>query len=347
MKKLFSLGTMVTVNEVIDYDTAEIVASELNVKTVKEVVVTIEDRIIDDSADEDAALLPRDPVVVVMGHVDHGKTSLLDTIRHTSVTETEAGGITQHIGAYRVNITAATSLFDTRPRCVPSMRARREATDIALVVAADDGITPRRSGHKPRETAEANCRRHQQTINPTLHRKNYAMTGTNSFEEWGGDTIVVPVSAVTGLNIDKLLESVLLVADMKELRANPNRAARGIVIEARLDKGRGPIATLLVQNGTLKTGDAVVAGSAVGRVRVMNDDKGAKVETAGPSVPVEITGLDEAPQAGDTNAVSDERLARELVERQAGSERRTVQCRRKSDARESFLLPGRQENSKI
>ncbi len=324
VKKLFSLGTMVTVNEVIDYETAEIVASELNVKAVKEVVITIEDRIIDDSADEDAALLPRDPVVVVMGHVDHGKTSLLDTIRHTSVTETEAGGITQHIGAYRVNINGRDITFLDTPghAAFTSMRARgAKATDIAiLVVAADDGIMP--------QTVEAinHAKAAEVQIVVAINKMDKPDASPEKImqqlteyelvpEEWGGDTIVVPVSAVTGMNIDKLLESVLLVADMKELRANPNRAAKGIVIEARLDKGRGPIATLLVQNGTLKTGDAVVAGSAVGRVRVMNDDKGAKVETAGPSVPVEITGLDEAPQAGDTfNAVSDERLARELVE---------------------------------
>ncbi len=324
VKKLFSLGTMVTVNEVIDYETAEIVASELNVKAVKEVVITIEDRIIDDSADEDAALLPRDPVVVVMGHVDHGKTSLLDTIRHTSVTETEAGGITQHIGAYRVNINGRDITFLDTPghAAFTSMRARgAKATDIAiLVVAADDGIMP--------QTVEAinHAKAAEVQIVVAINKMDKPDASPEKImqqlteyelvpEEWGGDTIVVPVSAVTGMNIDKLLESVLLVADMKELRANPNRAAKGIVIEARLDKGRGPIATLLVQNGTLKTGDAVVAGSAVGRVRVMNDDKGAKVETAGPSVPVEITGLDEAPQAGDIfNTVSDERLARELVE---------------------------------
>ncbi|MCR4616163.1 MAG: translation initiation factor IF-2 [Clostridiales bacterium] len=324
IKKLFSLGQMATVNEVIDYDTAEIVATELGAKVEHEVVVTIEERIIDDSEDDEASLEPRDPVVVVMGHVDHGKTSLLDAIRHTSVTSTEAGGITQHIGAYRVNLNGQNITFLDTPghAAFTSMRARgAKATDIAvLVVAADDGIMP--------QTVEAINHAKAADVSIIVAINKMDREGANPDrimqqlteyelvpEEWGGDVICVPVSAVTGMNIDKLLESILLVAEMKELKANPNRAAKGIVIEARLDKGRGPISTLLVQNGTLKTGDIIVAGSSVGRVRVMLNDKGQKVNKAGPSVPVEITGLTEVPSAGDIfDAVSDERLARELVE---------------------------------
>ena len=324
IKKLFALGMMVTVNEVIDYDTAEIVATELGAKVNREVVVTIEERIIDDSEDDEADLVPRDPVVVVMGHVDHGKTSLLDAIRNTSVTETEAGGITQHIGAYRVNLNGQYITFLDTPghAAFTSMRARgAQATDVAiLVVAADDGIMP--------QTIEAI--NHAKAANvdiivainkmdkpgATVDKIMQQLTEHELVpEEWGGDIICVPVSAKTHMNIDKLLENVLLTAEMRELKANPNRQAKGIVIEARLDKGKGPIATLLVQNGTLRTGDIVVAGSAVGRVRVMVDDKHKKLNEAGPSVPVEIMGLDEVPQSGDVfNAVSDERLARELVE---------------------------------
>ena len=324
IKKLMTLGVMATVNEIIDYDTAEIVASELGVKVEKEVVVTIEDRIIDDSTDDDKDLLPRDPVVVVMGHVDHGKTSLLDAIRHTSVTEGEAGGITQHIGAYRVSIDGQDITFLDTPghAAFTAMRARgAQATDIAvLVVAADDGIMP--------QTVEAINHAKAANVSIIVAINKMDRPGANPErvmqqlteyelvpEEWGGDTICVPVSAKAHQNIDKLLEAILLVAEMKELKANPNRAAKGIVIEARLDKGRGPIATLLVQNGTLHSGDIIVAGTAVGRVRVMTDDRGNKVEQAGPSVPVEIMGLAEAPQAGDGfDAVSDERLARTLVD---------------------------------
>ena len=324
IKKLMTLGVMATVNEIIDYDTAEIVASELGVKVEKEVVVTIEDRIIDDSTDDDKDLLPRDPVVVVMGHVDHGKTSLLDAIRHTSVTEGEAGGITQHIGAYRVSIDGQDITFLDTPghAAFTAMRARgAQATDIAvLVVAADDGIMP--------QTVEAINHAKAANVSIIVAINKMDRPGANPErvmqqlteyelvpEEWGGDTICVPVSAKAHQNIDKLLEAILLVAEMKELKANPNRAAKGIVIEARLDKGRGPIATLLVQNGTLHSGDIIVAGTAVGRVRVMTDDRGLKVEQAGPSVPVEIMGLAEAPQAGDGfDAVSDERLARTLVD---------------------------------
>ena len=324
VKKLVSLGVMATVNQVIDYDTAAIVATELGAKAEKEVVVTIEDRIIDDSDDSAEDLSPRDPVVVVMGHVDHGKTSLLDAIRHTDVTATEAGGITQHIGAYRVDLNGQKITFLDTPghAAFTSMRARgAQATDIAvLVVAADDGIMP--------QTIEAinHAKAAGVDIIVAINKMDKPGVTTDRImqqlteydlipEEWGGDTICVPVSAVTKMNIDKLLEAILLVAEMKELKANPNRAAKGIVIEARLDKNRGPIATLLVQNGTLHSGDIIVAGTSVGRVRVMVDDKGRKVNEAGPSVPVEIMGLAEAPQAGDAfDAVSDERLARELVE---------------------------------
>ncbi len=324
IKKLFTLGQMATVNEVLDFDTAAIVAEELGAKVEKQVVVTIEDRIIDDSEDAAEDLLPRDPVVVVMGHVDHGKTSLLDAIKNTSVTATEAGGITQHIGAYRVDLNGEKITFLDTPghAAFTSMGLRGAmATDIAiLVVAADDGIMPQtieainhaKAADVP--IVVAINKMDKPTANPARilqQLTEYELVP----EEWGGDTICVPVSALTHQGIDTLLESVLLVAEMKELKANPNRAAKGVVIEARLDKGRGPVATLLVQNGTLKSGDIIVAGMAVGRVRVMMDDKGNKVDVAGPSVPVEITGLAEAPQAGDGfDAVNDERLARELVE---------------------------------
>ena len=324
IKKLFALGQMATVNEVIDYDTAEIVATELGAKCERAVVVTIEDRIIDDSEDDDKDLVARDPVVCVMGHVDHGKTSLLDAIRNTSVTSTEAGGITQHIGAYRVDLNGQKITFLDTPghAAFTSMRARgAQATDIAvLVVAADDGIMP--------QTIEAINHAKAADVQIIVAINKMDRPGANPDrimqqltehslvpEEWGGDVICVPVSAKTHMGIDKLLESILLVAEMQELKANPNRAAKGIVIEARLDKGRGPIATLLVQKGTLNSGDIIVAGQAVGRVRVMVDDKGRKIKAAGPSVPVEITGLAEVPNSGDIfDAVTDERLARELVE---------------------------------
>ena len=324
VKKLFTLGIMATINDVIDYDTAAIVTEELGAIAEKQVVVTIEDRIIDDSEDDDENLESRDPVVCVMGHVDHGKTSLLDAIRHTEVTSTEAGGITQAIGAYRVNLNGQNITFLDTPghAAFTSMRARgAKATDVAiLVVAADDGIMP--------QTIEAinHAKAAEIDIVVAINKMDKPGATTDRImqqltehglvpEEWGGETICVPISAKTGMGIDTLLESVLLVAEMRELKANPNRAAKGIVIEARLDKTRGPIASLLVQNGTLHSGDIIVAGTAVGRVRVMTNDKGKKVNKAGPSVPVEIMGLSEAPQAGDTfDAVSDERLARELVE---------------------------------
>lgn len=331
IKKLFSLGVMANVNEVIDYDTAEIVATELGAKVKKEVVVTIEERIMDITEDDEKDLQPRDPVVVVMGHVDHGKTSILDAIRNTSVTSTEAGGITQHIGAYRATVNGQNITFLDTPghAAFTSMRARgAKATDIAiLVVAADDGIMP--------QTVEAINHAKAADVSIVVAINKMDKDGANPDrimqqlteyeivpEVWGGDTICVPVSAKTKEGLDKLLESVLLVAEIKELKANPNRAARGIVIEARLDKGRGPVATLLVQNGTLKSGDIIVAGTAVGRVRVMTNDKGKSIKEAGPSVPVEITGLAEVPQSGDIfDAVSDEKLARELVEQRKQKEK--------------------------
>ncbi len=324
VKKAFLMGTMVTANDVVDFDTASLIAMEFHAKVEKEVVVTIEERIIDDSEDADENLVDRAPVVVVMGHVDHGKTSLLDYIRNAHVTATEAGGITQHIGAYRVNINDRDITFLDTPghEAFTTMRARgAQVTDIAiLVVAADDGIMP--------QTVEAINHAKAAGVSVIVAINKMDKPGANPEqvkqqlteyelipEEWGGDTPCVPVSAKTGMGIDDLLEMVLLVADMKELKANPDRAAKGTVIEARLDKGRGPIASILVQNGTLHTGDIVVAGMAVGHVRAMTDDKGRRVESAGPSIPVEITGLDDVPTGGDTfNAVTDERLARELVE---------------------------------
>ena len=324
IKKLMLMGFMATANEEIDFDTAYLVAEEFHTKVEREVVVTIEERIIDASEDTDDNLSPRDPVVVVMGHVDHGKTSILDAIRKTKVTDGEAGGITQHIGAYRVNISGQSMTFLDTPghAAFTAMRARgAQVTDIAiLVVAADDGIMPQTIEAINHAKAAgvsiivAINKMDKPTANPDRVKQQlteYELVP----EEWGGDVICVPVSALTGDGIDQLLETVLLVAEVKELKANPDRAAKGTVIEARLDKGRGPIATLLVQNGTLRSGDVVVAGTAVGRVRAMTDDRGRKVTVAGPSVPVEIMGLSEVPTAGDVfNAVSDEKLARELVE---------------------------------
>ncbi len=324
VKKAFLMGTMVTANDTIDFDTASLIAMEFHAKVEKEVVVSIEERIIDDSEDADENLVDRAPVIVVMGHVDHGKTSLLDYIRNAHVTDTEAGGITQHIGAYRVNVNDREITFLDTPghEAFTTMRARgAQVTDIAiLVVAADDGIMP--------QTVEAINHAKAAGVSVIVAINKMDKPGANPEqvkqqlteyelipEEWGGDTPCVPVSAKTGEGVEELLEMVLLVADMKELKANPDRAAKGTVIEARLDKGRGPVASILVQNGTLKTGDIVVAGTAVGHVRAMMDDKGNRVTAAGPSVPVEITGLDDVPTGGDTfNAVTDERLARELVE---------------------------------
>ncbi|MBR6968644.1 MAG: translation initiation factor IF-2 [Ruminococcus sp.] len=324
IKQLMKLGVMASINQEIDFDTAALVADEMGAKVEKEVIVTIEERLIDDTDDDDTNLQPRCPVVVVMGHVDHGKTSILDRIRNAHVAAGEAGGITQHIGAYQVNINGQDITFLDTPghEAFTSMRARgANITDIAiLVVAADDGIMP--------QTVESINHAKAAGVSIIVAINKMDKEGANPdrikeeltkydlvCEDWGGDVICVPVSAKTGEGIDELLENVLLVAEVKELKANPDRLAKGTVIEARLDKGRGPIATLLVQNGTLKQGDVIIAGTAVGRVRVMTNDKGRTVKAAGPSVPVEITGLAEVPSAGDIfNAVEDERLARELVE---------------------------------
>ncbi len=325
IKEMFKLGVMATVNQTIDFDTAEIVATELGAKVEKEVEVSIEERIIDDHEDSAEDLLPRDPVVVVMGHVDHGKTSILDAIRDAGVAATEAGGITQHIGAYRVDLDGQMITFLDTPghAAFTSMRARGAmATDIAvLVVAADDGIMPQTIeaiNHAKAAGVQiivAINKMDKEGANPDRVKQQLTEYGLVP-EEWGGDAICVPVSAKTRMGIDSLLESILLVAEMAELKANPNRAAKGVVIEARLDKGRGPIATLLVQNGTLHVGDIVVAGQSVGRVRVMQTERGTRIKEAGPSVPVEVTGLSTTPGAGDTfDVASDEKLARELVER--------------------------------
>lgn len=334
IKRLMSLGVMASVTEVIDYDTAAMVAMEIGAKVEKEVILTIEDRLIDDSEDNDENLQERSPVVVVMGHVDHGKTSLLDVIRHTNVTSTEAGGITQHIGAYRVMVNGRPITFLDTPghEAFTSMRARgAQVTDIAiLVVAADDGIMPQTVEAINHAKAAgvsiivAINKMDKDTANPDKVKQELTEHELVP-EEWGGDVICVPVSAVTKQGIDTLLEMVQLVADMKELKANPDRLAKGTVIEAKLDKGRGPVATVLVQNGTLHTGDVIIAGTALGHVRVMRDDLGRQVEQAGPSVPVEITGLAEVPSAGDTfNAVEDERLARELVEQRRHKQKEEV-----------------------
>ncbi|HEX2938592.1 MAG TPA: translation initiation factor IF-2 [Ruminiclostridium sp.] len=331
IKKLMTLDVMASISDVIDYDTAALVSMELGAKVEKEIVVTIEDRLIDDSEDKAEDLKPRSPVVCVMGHVDHGKTSLLDAIRNTDVAAGEAGGITQAIGAYRVKIKGRDITFLDTPghEAFTAMRARgAQITDIAvLVVAADDGIMP--------QTIEAINHAKAANVSIIVAVNKIDKPGANPDrvlqelteqglvpEEWGGETICVPVSAVKHENIDKLLEMILLVADMKELKANPDRAAKGAVIEARLDKGRGPVATMLVQNGTLHTGDVIIAGTTVGHIRVMSDEHGRQIESAGPSVPVEVTGLSEVPEAGDIfHAVQDERMARELVEQRRHQEK--------------------------
>ena len=334
VKKAFLMGTMITATDTVDSDTASLIAMEFHAKVEKEVVVTIEEIIIDDSEDDDSNLVERAPVVVVMGHVDHGKTSILDAIRNANVTQGEAGGITQHIGAYRVEINGKPITFLDTPghEAFTTMRARgAQATDIAiLVVAADDGIMP--------QTVEAinHAKAAGVSIIVAINKMDKDSANPDNVkqqlteyelipEEWGGDTPCIPVSAKTREGLDDLLEMVTLVAEMKELKANPDRAAKGVVIEARLDKGRGPIATMLVQNGTLRQGDVVIAGTCVGRVRVMMNDKGERVKEAGPSVPVEITGLAEVPEGGDVfNAVSDERLARELVEQRKASKKEEI-----------------------
>ncbi len=324
IKKLMTMGFMATINQELDFETACLVAEEFGAKVTKEVVVSIEDRLFTDSEDSETDLVERAPVICVMGHVDHGKTSLLDAIRNTHVTAGEAGGITQHIGAYRVEVNGRPITFLDTPghEAFTAMRARgAQATDIAiLVVAADDGIMPQTVeaiNHAKQAGVDiivAINKMDKPSANPDAIKQ--ALTKYELLpEEWGGDTICCPVSALTHQGIDDLLENVLLVADVKELKANPNRHAKGIVIEAKLDKGRGPVATVLVQNGTLHSGDIVIAGTSVGRVRAMTDHKGKLLKEAGPSVPVEIIGLSEVPEAGDEfNAVEDEKMARTLAE---------------------------------
>ena len=331
IKVLMKNGVFASINQNIDYDTAEFVATELGCRVEKEVIVTIEERLIDDHQDTAEELVGRSPVVVVMGHVDHGKTSLLDAVRKTNVASGEAGGITQHIGAYTVQINGNPMTFLDTPghAAFTSMRARGAmCTDIAiLVVAADDGIMP--------QTIEAINHARAAKIPIIVAVNKMDKPGANPDRiltqltehelvpsEWGGDTEVCRISAKTGMGIDDLLETVIMTAELSELKANPNRAAKGTVIEARLDKNRGPIATLLVQNGTLHKGDLIIAGTAVGRVRVMTDDKGRAITEAGPSIPVEITGLAETPSPGDEfNAVADERMARQLVEQRKQAEK--------------------------
>ncbi len=335
VKKLMSLGTMASASQVIDYDTAYLVAEEFDIRVEKEVILSIEDRLIDDREDQAGELEKRCPVVVVMGHVDHGKTSLLDAIRDTNVVSGEAGGITQHIGAYKVKCNGEEITFLDTPghAAFTAMRARGAlATDIAiLVVAADDGIMP--------QTIEAinHAKAAEIPIIVAINKMDKPAANPDRVmqeltehelvpEAWGGDTICVPVSAVQHDNIDTLLEMVLLVAEMRDLKANPNRLAKGTVIEAKLDKGRGSVATVLVQNGTLKMGDIIIAGTAVGKIRAMTDDKGRKIKTAGPSTPVEIIGLAEVPQAGDNFfVVEDERLARELADQRKNDQKLAAQ----------------------
>ena len=337
IKKLMLLGIMASMNETLDFDTASLIAEELGCTFEKEIILTDEEKLFKDVEDEPETLKPRSPVVVVMGHVDHGKTSLLDTIRNTNVTEGEFGGITQHIGAHRVRVGDKKITFLDTPghEAFTAMRARGAlVTDIAiLVVAADDGIMP--------QTIEAINHARAAEVSIIVAINKIAKEGANPDrvrqeltehnlvpEEWGGDTICVEVSAKQGTNIDQLLDMVLLVAEMKELKANPDRAAKGTVIEAKLDKGRGPVASVLVQKGTLRVGDIVVAGSTVGRVRAMNDDKGKSVKKAGPSIPVEILGLSEVPEGGDVfYAVDDERKAREVVEARKFKEKQERQKR--------------------
>ena len=323
VRRLMKLGVMASLSDLIDYDTAALVAMELGCKVEHEVIVTVEERLIDDHEDREEDLIPRAPVVVVMGHVDHGKTSLLDYIRRSNVVSGEAGGITQHIGAYRVMVGDKPVTFLDTPghEAFTSMRARGAmVTDIAiLVVAADDGIMP--------QTVESINHAKAAGIPLVVAINKMDVHGANPErikqqlteyelvpEEWGGETIICPISAKTGEGIDSLLENLVLLAEVQELKANPNRAAKGTVIEARLDKGRGPVMTVLVQNGTLHQGDVIIAGTSVGRARTMVNDKGQRITEAGPSVPVEISGMSEVPSAGDVfNAVDDERMARELV----------------------------------
>ena len=331
IKKLMLLGIMASINDNIDFDTASLIAMEFHAKVEKEETVSIEEMIIDTSEDDEKDLVPRAPVVVVMGHVDHGKTSLLDAIRHADVISTEAGGITQHIGAYRVSLNGHDITFLDTPghEAFTTMRARgAQVTDIAiLVVAADDGIKPQTiEAINHAKAAEVSIivainKMDKEGANPEKVIQQLTEYGIVP-EEWGGDVPCLRVSAKQNQGIDELLEMIILTAEVKELKANPNRKAKGTVIEARLDKGRGPVATILVQNGTLKVGDPLVAGMAVGRVRAMTNDKGERLKEAGPSVPVEITGLDTVPAGGDVvDAVSNEKLAKELVEQRRNSQR--------------------------
>ena len=334
IKKLMFMGEMKMVNDTIDYGTAEIIADEFGAKVTREVVVTIEEKLFTEAEENEADLEERAPVVCVMGHVDHGKTSILDAIRHTNVTKGEAGGITQAIGAYRVKANGKDITFLDTPghEAFTAMRMRgAKSTDIAiLVVAADDGVMP--------QTIEAinHAKAAGIDIIVAINKMDKPQANPDNVlnqltqyelvpEAWGGDVICVPVSALTGMGIDDLLESVLLVAEVKELKANPNRRAKGLVIESKLDKGRGPVATVLVQNGTLHQGDYVIVGNAVGRVRAMIDDKGRSIKVAGPSIPVEIVGLDDVPQAGDElNGVEDERMARSLAEQRREKQRQEI-----------------------
>ena len=334
IKKLMLMGEMKGMNDVVDFATAELIADEFGAKVTKEVVVTIEEKLFTEAEDNEEDLVTRAPVVCVMGHVDHGKTSILDAIRHTNVTRGEAGGITQAIGAYRVKANDKDNTFLDTPghEAFTAMPMRgAKSTDIAiLVVAADDGVMP--------QTVEAINHAKAAGIDiivainkmdkPTANPDNVLNQLTQYElvpEAWGGDVICVPCSAHTGMGIEDLLENVLLVAEVKELRANPKRRAAGLVIESKLDKGRGPVATVLVQNGTLHQGDYVIVGNAVGRVRAMIDDKGKTIKTAGPSVPVEIIGLDDVPQAGDElNAVEDERMAKNLAEQRREKQRQEI-----------------------
>ena len=334
IKKLMLMGEMKGLNDLVDYDTAELIATEFGAKVEREIVVTIEEKLFTEAEDREEDLVERAPVVCVMGHVDHGKTSILDAIRHTNVTRGEAGGITQAIGAYRVKINDKDITFLDTPghEAFTAMRMRgAKSTDIAiLVVAADDGIMP--------QTIEAinHAKAAGIDIIVAINKMDKPQANPDNVlnqltqhelvpEDWGGDVICVPVSALTGMGIDTLLESVLLVAEVKELKANPAKRARGIVIESKLDRGRGPVATVLVQNGTLHQGDYVIVGNATGRVRAMVDDKGKTTKIAGPSVPVEIIGLDDVPQAGDElNAVEDEKMARSLADQRREKQRQEI-----------------------
>ena len=334
MKKLFMLGIKANVNEAVDYETAALTAMEFGAKVEKEVIITIEDKLFDESSDAADALVPRAPVVVIMGHVDHGKTTLLDAVKNSNVAAGEAGGITQHIGAYRVNLDGREITFLDTPghAAFTAMRARgADVTDIAIiVVAADDGIMP--------QTIEAinHAKAAGVSIIVAINKMDLPQANPDQVkneltvhelvpEEWGGDTICVPVSAHTRQGLDELLEMILLTADMKELKANPDRLAQGIIIEAKLDKGRGPVATVLIQNGTLNSGDIIIAGTTVGRVRAMTDDRGKVIKSAGPSMPVEVIGLSETPNAGDLfRAVEDERMARELAGQRKDEEKEEI-----------------------